>query len=149
MLADAAAADQVDDREQDDRTDQRIDESRHGDDLVDPASEQEGSDHRTDDPDNDVQQDALLAIRAHKHACKPADNTADHEPNNDTHLFPPLLPALPGLGQERLTTASICSAGVSLGQKRRPRIHGAGYGGAGDQLKFAGYSVFLLTLVEG
>src|SRR3546814_9768616 len=70
----ATAAEQVDDRQQDDRADQGGDESHdvepaaHVRAAADQGGDQPAADEGADDADHDVQQDALLGIGTHDHA---------------------------------------------------------------------------------
>ena len=84
-LADRAAANEVDDRQQDDRAEQRIEEALDGDRVVErrAAAEQETGDRRADDADDDVEKDALLSIGAHDHAGQPAANATDDQPDDE------------------------------------------------------------------
>src|SRR5690606_18196788 len=84
--AHAAAPEQVDDRQQDDRADQR------GHQVADPATEvqshhrqQPAAEEAADDADDDVEDDALLPIRAHEHARQPAGDTADDQHDDEVH----------------------------------------------------------------
>ena len=82
---DRPAAEQGDDREQDDRADQRIEESLDRDRVVEAPAEQKAGDDRADDSDDDVEDDALLGVGPHDKARKPAANASDNQPDDDTH----------------------------------------------------------------
>src|SRR4029079_11525249 len=84
-LADGSAPDQVDDREQDDRADKRIEKRLDREPGIDAAAEQQAGNHRTNDSDDDVEDNALLSIRAHDETCKPAADTTDDQPDDNTH----------------------------------------------------------------
>ena len=80
VSAHAATPEQVDDRKQHDRTDQRRDQE-----TDDPATkaqaqcrQQPAADETTDDADDDVQDDALLSIRLHDQTGQPSGNTTYH-----------------------------------------------------------------------
>ena len=45
----------------------------------------EAGDHGTNNADDDIEDDALLSVGAHDEARKPAADTADDQPNDDTH----------------------------------------------------------------
>jgi hypothetical protein len=84
--AHASAAEQVDDREQDDRADQSRDQ------VAGPAAktqtdhrQQETAQQTADDADDDVEQDALLAIGLHEHACQPACDAAHNQHDDEVH----------------------------------------------------------------
>src|SRR5690606_24311927 len=89
--AHATTPEQVNDRQQDNRTYQRhqqsgdteitaVDIAANTQHAADPAAN-EGA----DDADDDVEEDALLAIGLHDHAGNPADDAAYDQPNDDTH----------------------------------------------------------------
>jgi uncharacterized protein YggE len=96
-LADRASADQVDDREKNDRSKQRIEERFDRDRLIDAAAEQKPGDDRSDDADDDVEDDALLSVGSHDEARKPATNTANDQPDDNSHELCPSCFA-PSLG---------------------------------------------------
>src|SRR6266498_1405343 len=57
---------------------------------------QESSNHRADDANDDVKNDTLLSVSPHDQARKPANNSADNQPDDDSaniHRFPPVSPA--------------------------------------------------------
>lgn len=81
----ALAGEQVDDRQQDHRTDQREQEGAEGDRFVDAAAEQPAGNQRADDADHDVEDDALLGIALHDDAGQPAYDAADDQPDDDAH----------------------------------------------------------------
>src|SRR3954447_2346892 len=89
-LTDAAAAEQVDDRQQDHGADQGHQDRADADAFVDRAHAHHRRDHPAtdegaDDADDDVQQDALLAIGTHDQAGKPADDSTHDQPNEKAH----------------------------------------------------------------
>src|SRR5687768_13192928 len=90
-LADGAAAEEVDDGEQNDRADKRgekdaaVEGVAHDRALgADERPEQEAAEQRADDSDDDVEQDALLRIGAHHDAGEPADNATDDKCDDET-----------------------------------------------------------------
>src|SRR5690606_34776079 len=95
--AHAAAPEQVDDRQQDDRADQGRDESPDAESATgagrpaDERRDQPAADQGADDADDDVEQDALLRVRLHDHAGEPADDAAHDQPNDETHHDSTLL----------------------------------------------------------
>src|SRR5262245_38740881 len=96
-LTDAAAPDQVDDREQDDSAEERDQQSAQAEiPLIDrPGPEQRGeqpaAQQGADDADHDVENYTLLGIGLHHHAGKPADQTSDDQPNDEIHGTPPMV----------------------------------------------------------
>src|SRR5687768_5812737 len=93
VLADRAATEQVDDRQQQDRADEGRKQgaaveavaAEQGAVGAEEAAEQEAPEQRADDADDDVEQDALLRIGTHHDAREPADDAADNERKNETH----------------------------------------------------------------
>src|SRR4029079_10581660 len=75
-LANRTPADQIDDREQNDRAEQRIQERLYRNGLIDAATEQEARDHCAAEPDDDMENDALLSVVAHDQAGEPAANAS-------------------------------------------------------------------------
>src|SRR3546814_7656901 len=72
--------------QQDDRTDQR------GDQVADPApkaqshhGQQPAVQEAADDADDNVEDDALLPVRAHEHARQPAGDAADDQHDDEVH----------------------------------------------------------------
>ena len=57
-----------------------IDRARHKD-----GREEEASQEGTDNPDDDIQHNALIGIRTHDQTCEPSDNSADDEPDKEVH----------------------------------------------------------------
>ena len=43
------------------------------------------TDDGADDTDDDIEENALLAIRVHQKRCDPADDAAEDDPNENTH----------------------------------------------------------------
>ena len=95
-----AATNQVHNREQNDCAQQRHEQRANTEiALVDGANteqrrKQQTSKKRADDANDDVEQRALLAIRVHDKAGKPAKNATHNNPNNEInnrHFFPPKL----------------------------------------------------------
>ena len=91
VSAHAAAAEQVHDRQQDDRADQRDDEA-HDAQLAavdrrraQHRADQQTADESADDADDDVEDDPLLAIGAHDQAGEPTHDAADDQPDDDSH----------------------------------------------------------------
>ncbi len=85
-----AAPEETQDGEQYYRADQRHDEAHDSDAVVDGAGaeqwpDQPSADQCADDADHDVEDDALLGVGAHEHACDPADQAAHDEPYDDAH----------------------------------------------------------------
>src|SRR5690606_28726788 len=93
--AHAAATEQVDDGEQDDRADQRRNEShdveacRSAGAAADERGDEPAADQCTDDADDHVEQDPLLGVRPHDQAGEPADDAAHDQPNDQTHVHSP------------------------------------------------------------
>src|SRR5687768_4166440 len=92
-LADRAPANEIDDREQDDRAKERpknvgqVQRVR----IDGAAADDQAGDNGANDADNDIHQDTLLGVSAHDEAGEPTDNTADDDPNDETHeRFPPV-----------------------------------------------------------
>src|SRR5688572_13819663 len=88
--ANRAATKEIDDREQDHRSDQRHEERGQRDAVIDRADADQRRDdeprqQRADDADDDVEQDALLRVSAHDDARQPAHHTAYYQPNQDAH----------------------------------------------------------------
>src|SRR6266545_1036707 len=89
--ADGAAAEQVDDRQQDHGAHEGDQETREAEvPLRDRAgAEQRGEkragEKRADDADDDVEDDALLSIGPHDHAGDPADQATYDEHDDDVH----------------------------------------------------------------
>src|SRR5688500_5989659 len=87
-LPHAAATEEVDDREQDDRAEQgdeqgaEVERSAQEVAAADQRAEQQAAQERADDADDDVQEDALLGVRTHDDAGQPADDTAHDECND-------------------------------------------------------------------
>ena len=80
----ATASYQVDHGQQDHGAEQRPQEGFQGEALVDVAlAEHQAGDDRADDADHDVQQDALLGVRAHDQAREPAHDATDDQPDLD------------------------------------------------------------------
>ena len=50
------------------------------------GGEDEAGEYCPDNADDHVQEDSLLAVGPHDHAGNPADETADDEKNDDTHV---------------------------------------------------------------
>jgi hypothetical protein len=109
-LANRAAAEKIDYREQDHRSEERNHESPYTEiALVDCAFAEKGRDQqatqeRANDTNDDVQEYPLLRVGLHDEAREPTDNTADYQPNNKVHIryspiygYPPSppLPAMP------------------------------------------------------
>src|SRR4051812_2916312 len=104
----AAATDQIDDRQEDDRAEERDPEAGDAEVvLVDRAGtehrcQQPAAQHRADDADDDVQDDALLPVGSHDHAGDPTDEAAHYKPNDEVHALPlskPLKTTRPSHGK--------------------------------------------------
>src|SRR5215217_3159593 len=80
-LADRSPADQVDDRKQDHRADKRIEEGANVERVTctEAIAEQEPRNHRANDSNDDIENDALLSIGSHNQACKPAANATNNQ----------------------------------------------------------------------
>jgi hypothetical protein len=87
----AAAPDQIHNGQQDGRTDERDEQCGHAEVvLIDGPNSDERRDkptcqHGTNDANDHIQNDALLSIGLHQHACQPTDQTAYNEPNDEVH----------------------------------------------------------------
>jgi hypothetical protein len=94
-LARLAAAEEVDDGDEDDRACERDEEGTDREALVDGAHanqwrDEPAADEGADDADHHVEEDALLLVRVHDEAGEPTDDTANDEPDDEVHMS--LLP---------------------------------------------------------
>src|SRR5690606_39533235 len=87
----ATAAHQIDDREQDDRTDESPQEAigleGAGLGAAHEHAVKKSALKSTHDADDDIEEDALLRVGAHDDARQPADDAADDKRDDDTHIF--------------------------------------------------------------
>jgi hypothetical protein len=94
QLADRTATDEVHNAEQNNGTNKGNDERRN----IDPIAQAHAAhpeeraghpfaNHRPNDADYDVHKNALLRIRVHHFAGKPADNSAQYQTDDKIHIF--------------------------------------------------------------
>src|SRR3546814_5968467 len=89
--SDVCSSDLVDDRQQDQRADKRheqranIEGARDNGSAADERSHDPPRQHRSHDADDDIQENALLAVGAHDDAGQPADDAADDQKNDEAH----------------------------------------------------------------
>lgn len=86
-LAHRTSAHEVDDGQQDHRSDQGHEEAgQRQTGIVDRTTRQnQAADKRADDADDDVQEDTLLCVGPHDDAGKPAHNAAHDQPQDNAH----------------------------------------------------------------
>src|SRR5437868_10619789 len=91
--ANACSRDQVDDREQDHGAEERHQQAARAE-LTridrrrpDQGPDQPATQHRADDSDHDVEDDALAGVAPHHDAREPTDYTANNQPQDDSHVY--------------------------------------------------------------
>ena len=90
-MADAAAADQIDDPQQHHGANKRPQQTDRAEGVetgthTEKAAE-EIAEKSPNDTDDDIQNDALLPIRAHDDAGQPADDAANNQSDDQAHGF--------------------------------------------------------------
>lgn len=101
-LAGAATAKEVDDGQQHDRAKERHEQrteaviAGHDVAAADQRVDDNAREKRADYADDDVEQKALLAVRAHDQTGKPAQHAADDDENDDTQVAELPMQAMQG-----------------------------------------------------
>lgn len=90
ILGPVLSAERFDDSDQDNRADEGDDETRdieatHA--AVTEEPSEPTAESGPDDTDDDIEQDALLAIRLHDHRGDPTDETSEHDVDEKTHMI--------------------------------------------------------------
>src|SRR5579884_2174266 len=118
ILPHDAPADQVDDRKQHDRADQRVEKALDPNSLVDVHAAEQPRDERADDADDDVEDDSLLGVGSHDQAGEPSDNAADDQPDDDVHEASLLVPRPSATRAVAVSASKTCDARL-LFRKRK------------------------------